>query len=273
MNYRCNQVVMCCSVLVQHGDLAGERRSARIPVCGRTSRLTLFFVIACVLVLSGGASGLSRTETASVDQHYKVSDTIALRQAYLGWQSAQQEAGMDATIWYIIARNGSVKTLSALREKYHAGSLRIPGCNSMDSLDMIQVSLTGVARQFNEETHARMEASSANEEDLAAAVSGATESDARARQLEDEYWMTRMVSEPSSLDRYIRESQGTLTALQEYGYNVAAAQEKLYQITAMRNDFVVALGTHDYGSAKSTWEKIQGASAGFEEQVRDIGVL
>lgn len=227
--------------------------------------LAVFLILAACGVSGAGASA------SGVNIQGRSEGDIALRQAYMSWLAAQQEAGMNATIRFIAEQNGSFERLSSYQEEFHRNAASIPDCNSMESLDSMLGTLRESTRQFQSETREQVTASSLNGDDLALAVAAAVNGDARSRSLEDEYWMTRMDSEPTAFDRYIRESQETLSALRGYGYDVAPAQEKLDQIETMRGEYVASLAAHDFGTAETIREKIQAASVGFEKRVKEIG--
>ena len=235
-----------------------------------TIRFGLLLSLFCLLT-SAMVAEVTAAEVAGVMTQDPAADDISLRQAYMSWLAAEQEARMNATIGYIAAYHGSVKNLSAQKEAFHASSLRISECNSTDAFDSILAALRDLTRQFQAETREQMMAASLNEEDLRPEVSGAVENDIQSHLLEDEYWMTRRDSEPAAFDRYIRESQETLSTLKEYGYNITPAQKNLDEIASMRSEFVAALNVQDFGTAELIRGKIQDASAGFEEQVRMIG--
>lgn len=225
-----------------------------------------------LIVVVFGVCGAAASVTALDIQEGSPAGDVALRQAYLSWLAAQQEAGMDATIRFIAERNGSVEKLSSLREEFHRGSAGIPACSSMESLNTSLGTFRQITRQFQTEIRVQVAAGSLTEDDLAAAVSAAVDGDFRSRSLEDEYWMTRMDSEPAAFDRYIRESGETLFALRGYGYDVAPAQEKLDTIETMRREFVAALASHDFGTAETIREKIEAEATGFEDCIREIRV-
>ena len=242
------------------GRILSRRRSARPGIL-----IPVSFLIAAVIL-----TGIVSAESRAADEPSPVTYDVSVRQAYMSWLAAQQEAGMNATIGYITAHNVSAGSLPAILGEFHKTSLGIPASGSLDSLDATLDRFRDLTRQFRDETEARLKDSSLNEGDLAAPVSLAVEGDTRAQLLKDEYWMARMVSEPAAFDRYIRESQATLTALQEYGYDVSIAQQKLDRIGKMRSDFIAALSARNFGAAEVNREKIQDASIDFEESVKTI---
>lgn len=248
--------------------LSGERDSV---VRGVRTRILLCRILFLSLVLiAGGVAAVSAYGPATPVQSGTLQGDIAVRQAYLSWLAAEQEAGMNATISFIAANNGSTDGLSSLAKEFHGTAQSIPVQDSRESLDSVLCSLREVTREFQDETRVEITAGSLDEGDLAAAVSAAADGDTRSRSLEDEYWMTRMDSEPAAFDRYIRESQETLSVLQGYGYDVTPAQERLDQIATMRSEYAAALGSHDFGTAEIIREKIQAASVGFEGCVKTI---
>jgi len=233
----------------------------------RPALILMFFLI---FVASGVAGASVSAQEVQVNGNSLAGD-VALRQAYLGWLAAQQEAGMSAAIRFITEQNGSVESLSSVEEEFHRQAAGIQACRSMGSLDSMIGTLRETTRQFQDATREQVALHSLNESDLESAVSAAVYGDERSQALEDEYWMTRMDSEPAAFDRYVRESQETLTVLKGCGYDVASAQENLDQIETMRGEYVAALASHDFGTAEIIREKIQAASVSFEDRVRSIG--
>lgn len=250
------------------GNLSGRRKTTGNQPGGLHSLKAILPLI--LIFVACGVSGAAASATGVDSREASPTEDVVLRQAYLSWLAAQQETGMDATIRFIAERNGSVERLSSLQEEFHRGSAGIPACSSMESLNALLGTFRQITRQFQTEIRVQVAAGSLAEDDLDSAVSAAVEGDSRSRLLEDEYWMTRMDSEPAAFDRYIRESRETLFALRGYGYDVAPAQEKLDTIETMRGEFVAALASHDFGTAETIREKIEAEATGFEDCIRVI---
>lgn len=226
-------------------------------------------VLAAGLLLAGIAVPVRCTEPV---QDLPADGQFAIRQAYIGWLAAKQEAGMDATIRYITEINGNPSEVGIIRDRFSAVAERVMAAETPENLERILQDFRVLTRQFRERTEGQLEAAGRSREDLAAAAHGAFEEDAGVQAAEDHYWNVRMEAEPASFDRYIRESQATLLALREYGYTTDSAQEELGRISAMRGEFVSALQSQDYAAAEIIREHIGGAAARFEGTVRGIRV-
>lgn len=244
--------------------------SAFLMTSGIALRLAMLIVAACLLFASLATHAIAGDPAVLAESYESLDNGIAVRQAYMSWLAARQEAGMAATIRYIDSIEGPVERLECLSQEFHRTAAGITFRDSEEELTATLHELRNITRQFREETRWMMGASGGNNEDLNAMVYEAIETDSRTRISEDEYWMARMVAEPASFDRYIRESQATLTTLQEYGYDISAAQEQLDQISVLREEFIGAIRLRNYGAAEITREGIHAASASFEMTVKRI---
>ena len=227
-------------------------------------------LLTTVLLLAGLAAPAGANDTVQGSARIAGGDgQSAIGQAYVCWLVAKQESGMDATIGYIAAINGSTLELTSIRDTFHAGFTG-PCESGSDAPDCSIAAYRDLARQFQDETRIRMAAAGGDESKLAAAVEEAAMTDARVKAAEERYWMIRMAAEPASFDRYVSESQATLLALQEHGYDTTSAQEVLDRIAGMRSEFVSAISAQDYDAAEAIRERIDSTAAEFEGMVRHL---
>lgn len=231
-------------------------------------------VLAAGLLLAGLAVPASATDpvTDSV-QDLLTDEQYAIRQAYISWLAAKQEAGMEATIHYITDINGNPSEIAVLRDQFDAVAKGISAFDTPEDLERTLQDFRHLTRQFREKTEGQLDAAGGSREELAGAVHGAIERDAGVRAAEDHYWNVRMTAEPASFDRYIRESQATLLVLQEHGYTIDPAQEELDRISAMRSEFILSLQSQDYAAAEIIRENIDKTAASFEGTVREIRMM
>jgi hypothetical protein len=227
-------------------------------LCATGLLLAFFALPASATTIDGGRSA-----------GYGSEDQSAIREAYLLWLAAKQEAGMKATILYISSVNGSTAKLVTVYNCFRSTADLLSAHAGNNPENALQ-EFRDLTQQFKEEVHAQMIRAGGSDEELFTAVHRATESDAGVKASEDAYWRIRMEAEPASFDRYVGESAAILAALREYGYDTTAAEESLEQVAALRGDFVSALQSQNYDRAEIIREKIDGAAAGFEAIVRNI---
>lgn len=231
-------------------------------------------VLAAGLLLAGLAAPVLAAGAVSVSPKETVMDEeSSIRFAYISWLAAKQEAGMDATVSYISEIHGDTTTIALLKDRFHTASVLIPDPGSGGDPDTSLTEFRELTWQFQDETRRQMSANKGKPEALAAAVHDAVENDKKVHAAEDAYWRTRMTAEPASFDRYVLESQATLNILQENGYNIALAQATLDRISAMRGEFVTALGAKNYGAAEVIRERIDSTAADFERIVRNVRAI
>lgn len=233
-------------------------------------RLALLVVAAGLLLASLTAPAGATGAIVTVPQFPAMNDAFSVRQAHITWLAAKQEAGMEATISYFAAINGSHAGLSAVKGRFQDTASALPAIKTGEDLEVILQNLRQITREFRQETQLQLEHEGKSNAELSSALHNAVERNGTVRELEDQYWITRRVSELSSFDQFVRASQESIQVLQEYGYEVTPAQERLNQIAALRGEFSAALRSQDYGTAEIIREEIHGSAVSLGQVIESI---
>jgi hypothetical protein len=236
-----------------------------------TKKSMLLFVscwlLLAVLTLPSGASAVPPQVTAdgpaSSDVFPIMENQPAVRQAHLVYLAVKEEVGMQATIRYIAARNGSTGTLSALMVKTDTSVHTLGSAGSDAMLDAELENLRRITRMFREETDRQMKAVSGNPVALRADMVSAITNSPELPLLMDRYWKIREDTELSGFDLRMNRARGTLSTVSENGHEIAPAQKKLEEIVTMRTELAAALRSRNDAGIELAHKKIHAASVEY----------
>lgn len=232
---------------------------------------SLFLFVSCWLLLAAvtlpsGASaalvpqgsvdgGCGTPETFPILQ-----DQAAVQQADLAYLAAKEATGMQATIRYIAARNGSTAVLTGIadRTRETAGLTGMAGSSGAHLEDLRELT-----RQFRDETNRQMIAVNGSPETLRAEVQAAVDGSDALKQLLDTYWTERESAELSDFDERVTRNQNTLNTLAENGHETGTAQEKLSEIITMRTELATALRARNNAGIELAHQKIHTTSVEY----------
>jgi len=226
------------------------------------------WLLLAVITIPSGASAatshqVSDAGTGSSDTFPLMEDQFVVRQAHLAYLAVKEEVGMQATIRYITARNGSKGTLSTLMIRTDTTARAISSAGSGEVLDAELENLRAVTRQFRTETDRQMQGVNGDPGILRTEVQSAAESSSELRLLLDKYWRIRETCELASFDQRVARAQGTLGTLVENGHEIAPAQKKLEEIVTMRTELATALRTRNDAGIELAHQKIHATSVEY----------
>lgn len=226
------------------------------------------WLLLAVLTLPSGASaafvqpvtgaGIDPAETFPI-----IENQFTVRQAHLVYLAVKEEVGMQATIRYIAAHNGSPRTLSSLMAKADTSVHALKSAGSDAALDAELENLRGLTRLFREETDRQMETTGGDPVALRADVASAVGGSPELSLLMDTYWKTRENTELHDFDQRVNRARGTLTTLSENGHETAPAQKKFEEIVSMRSELAAALRTRNDAGIELAHQKIHAASVEY----------
>jgi hypothetical protein len=232
----------------------------------------LLALVALPAHASAAASSQPNPSTVIIDTFPIFDNQINVRQAHIAWLAAKEDVGMQATIAYITSVNGSTTTLSAIHENFRQSQARVGMADSSEALDSTLQDFRRITQAFNDETAVQLKTSKGNAGDLRISMQSALAESASVRSLEVQYWQTRTTTELEDFDLWTVRAGEMLTALWGNGYEITAAQEKLTEITTMRNELATTLSTRDNTGIEQAHKKIHTASIGFAQTVRGLQV-
>jgi len=234
---------------------------------------TILLFVSCwlllaVLTLPSGASAVPVQQVTaegpgSSDVFPIMENQPAVRQAHLVYLAVKEEVGMQATIRYIAARNGSTGTLSALMVKTDTSVHTLGSAGSDAMLDAELENLRLITRMFREETEWQMKAVSGNPVALRADIAAAVAASPELPLLMDRYWKIRENTELSEYDLRVNRARGTLSTVSENGHEIAPAQKKLEEIVTMRTELAAALRSRNDAGIELAHKKIHAASVEY----------
>ena len=196
-------------------------------------------------------------------------DQIAVSQAHVEWLATKEDAGMQATLRYLASVNGSTVALSSINRDFRMYKDTVSQAGTDETLESGIGSLCSTMQSFRSETDAQLEASDGNPADLKVQVQSAIAGTPAVKELEDQYWETRSGTELSGFDKWVGRISVPISQLQESGYEVTAAQEKLTEITAMRSSLANALRARNDAGIGQARETIHAASIEYATTVRN----
>jgi hypothetical protein len=206
--------------------------------------------------------------TAVIGTFPMFDNQIAVRQAHIAWLATREDTGMQATMRYLASVNGSTGKLASLNRDFRIYENTIRNAGSGDRISSGLSALCSTTEAFRIEADARMKSSGGRPAELASAVQLAIAENAGISSLEDQYWEIRSSTGLADLDLWIQRAGRTLGQLQENGYEVTAAQEKLTEITTMRSQLANAFRARDDDGIEQVRETIHAASIDYATTVR-----
>ncbi|OPX62739.1 MULTISPECIES: hypothetical protein [unclassified Methanoregula] len=234
---------------------------------------TILLFVSCwlllaVLTLPSGASAAPVPQVAvdgpgSSDVFPIMENQPAVRQAHLVYLAVKEEVGMQATIRYIAARNGSTGTLSDLMVKTDTSVHTLGSAGSDAMLDAELENLRRITRMFREETDRQMNTVGGNPVALRADIASAVAGSPELPLLMDRYWTIRENTELADFDLRVSRARGTLSTLSENGHEIAPAQKKLEEIVTMRTELAAALRSRNDAGIELAHKKIHTASVEY----------
>ncbi|PKL70236.1 MAG: hypothetical protein CVV30_02430 [Methanomicrobiales archaeon HGW-Methanomicrobiales-1] len=230
------------------------------------------WMLLALVALPAHASAASSLDpsTVAIDTFPVFENQVSVRQAHIAWLAAKEEAGMQATIAYIASVNGSTTTLAIILGNFRQSQAALGTADTHAALDTVQQDFRRITLAFREESAARIKTLHGNPAVLPPSVQSAVTASVRVRSLEDQYWQTRTTSELAAFDLRAEQAQTLLAALRSNDYEITAAQEKLTEISTMRNALATALNSRDDTGIEQAHKKIHNASLGFVQAVRLI---
>jgi hypothetical protein len=190
---------------------------------------------------ASGTTQMSVTPSTAVTETFPVFDgQVTSSQVQLLWLSAREDAGMQATIGYLVSINGSVGTLPSIRGDYVNCRRSISLATTPAGIRNDLADLRRITESFRRETDARIRDAGGNPETLRRIVKEAASEDPAVTLAENQYWETRTQRGLSDFDQWVGQAEDTITRLQESGYETTSTQEKLTEITTMRSTLETA---------------------------------
>jgi hypothetical protein len=231
-----------------------------------------WMLLALVALPSHASALVSQQDPATIiiDTFPIFENQLSVRQAHVAWLAAKEEVGMQTTIAYVASVNGSTTKLSTIHENFQRAQSNVGQADSHESLDTILQDFRGITLAFREETSVQMKVSKGIYGDLRQSMQTALAASTRVRSLDDKYWEIRMKTDFADFDLLVERSHEMLTAFGSNGYETAPAQEKLTEITTMRNELATALRTRDNPGIEQAHKKIHAATIGFAQTVREL---
>jgi hypothetical protein len=208
--------------------------------------------------------------TVIIDTFPIFENHLNVRQAHIAWLAAKEDVGMRATIAYLESVNGSTTRLSAMYETFRKAQTNVALADSHDELDVILQDFRGITSSFRDESAVQIKGSRGNPTDLRTSIQSALVASSGVRSFEDQYWDTRMTTDLADFDQRVELAAGMLTAFRSNGYEITAAQEKLSEITTMRNELATAIRTRNNQGIEQAHKRIHAASIGFAQTIREL---
>jgi hypothetical protein len=242
------------------------------------SSLMLFaagWMLLALATLPAQASGAVQQEPVTPDTAITgtfplFDDTIGVRQAHIAWLATREDAGMQATMRYLSSINGSTGTLSSLSHDFRTYLDAARHAGTDEKLQSGLAALCSTMDLFRLETDAELKAAAGDPAVLRAQVQSAVAGNPAIELLEDQYWETRSGAELAGFDQWLGQAGVPLRQLQESGYEVTTAQEKLAAIAAMRDRLADALRARDDAGIEQAREAIHAASIEYATSIRNV---
>jgi len=123
-------------------------------------------------------------------------------------------------------------------------------------------------RTFRGETDLQMNAIHGHTDYHRAYVLSSVEGSGELQLLLDKYWRVRENTELAAFDLRVIRARETLATLQEKGYEITPAQEKLEEIVTMRTELATALRTRNNAGIELSHKKIHAISLEYARIVQ-----
>lgn len=219
---------------------------------------------------------LSFSSVHAEGEDYPILDKqVEVRQAHLELITKVQQIGMETIIDYVneISNGTGTSELSSLLDDFNSKKSEISGLTTHVALNNELRSLKQITAQFRQETRNQLVNNHGKVGDLAVQIKLALdEASDEISSLKDTYWEIRKKNELAIFDLRVDRAQTILDKLDENGYDITEAQEKLDEIKAMRDDFENALNSQDNMEVLSVQAEILRLSKELAEIVRDLQV-
>ena len=208
--------------------------------------------------------------TVIIDTFPSFENQLNIRQAHIAWLAAKEEVGMQATLAYITSVNGSATTLLTIHQNFTKTQRDVGRADSPEALEALLQDFRGITQSFRNETAVQMQASRGNPADLRQSMQLALAASSSVKSSEDQYWDTRTKTDLADFDLRVEQAGDMLETFRSNGYEITAAQEKLTEITTMRNELKTTIRTRDNQGIEQAYKKIHTASIGFAQTVREL---
>jgi len=233
------------------------------------------WLLLAVFLLPGQVSAIANpvtitTASFSSDTFPLFNDDITVSKAHLAWLVAKEEVGMQTTIRYIAARNGSTGMLTTLMIKTDNANGAINGATTSSALDMELDDLRAITGSFRDETEVQMKAVHGNPVELRALVQSAVTESREVQLLGARYWQIRETAELTDFDQRVAQLEATLATLPEKGNTMSTAQEKLGEIVSMRTGLAIALEARDDTGIEQAHKEIHTTSIELAQVIRNL---
>ncbi|MDP3564665.1 MAG: hypothetical protein Q8R70_09265, partial [Methanoregula sp.] len=215
----------------------------------------LLALVALPAHASAAASPLNPS-TVIIDTFPIFENQLAVRQAHVAWLAAKEDVGMQAAIAYVQSVNGSTAKLSIINENFRKSLASVAKAESHEALDVIMQDFRMSTQSFRDETTVQMKASNGKPGDLRESMQSALAASGFVKLSEDQYWDTRGRTELADFDQRAGVAGELLAAFRSNGYEITTAQEKLTEITTMRNELATAIRARDNPGIEQAHKKI-----------------
>lgn len=221
---------------------------------------------------ASAASSQLTPATVMVDTFPIFENQFTVRQAHIVWLAAKDDEEMQTTIAYLQSINGSTKTLVSVHEDFLHFQELAGMADSQETFEALLKDYREITQSFRDETAIQMKSSHGIYGVLRQSMQSASAKSNRVSSSEDQYWHIRELTEIADFDQRVDQAGNMLIILQGNGYEITAAQEKLTEIIAMRNELSTALSTRDNSGIERTNKKIHAVSIGFAQTVRGLRI-
>ena len=199
--------------------------------------VTLLLIVPC-LVLG----------VASASEYPVLENQVETRRAHLQWMLTLQEISMEAVVDYIdeISDGNGMSVLKGLFDEFSEAVDDIESYTTHIGLNNFLRDLKDGTSSFRSETRSKM--SEYNGRVLVLLIrigEKVQESQDQLEALENHYWDSRKANVLKNFDIRVERAQNVLSVLEERGYDISEAQDKLDEIIALRGDLETALDERD----------------------------
>lgn len=253
----------------------GAREYVRLSDMPAKSSLLLFatgWVLLAVATLPAQASGstqASATPSTVVTGTFPLfDDHVQTSQAHLLWLAAREDAAMQTTIGYLDSVNASTTTLSSVHGDFSNCRKSISLAQTSDDLRNDLTDLRRITESFRGEADSRLRESGGNPEKLRQLVLASACMNPAVTREEDRYWEIRTDLGLSDFDAWVQQATGTITQLQESGYETASAQENLTEIITMRSTLETAFRARNDTGIDQERTTIHGKTVEYAQVIR-----
>ena len=196
-------------------------------------------IVILLLLVSCLVSGV-----ATASEYPVLDNQLETRRAHLEWVLTLQEIGMEAVVDYIdeISDGNGTSVLGDLLAEFSVAVDDIESYTTHIGLNNFLRDLKDMTSSFRSETRSRM--SKYNGKVLVLLVRIGEKIEENQDQLDalkDHYWEKRKENVLENFDIRVERAQNVLDILEERGYDISEAQDKLDEISGLRDDLEAAL--------------------------------